>query len=260
MIHHDPWTAWVRHPGHGAVLPYLLDETMVRAIECAEPGWPIAAPLDRLRRWQLLASGVTTLPAREEKLTLAWGRKVRKAREALERDGFVSVPGFLDSLHLARLRRYYRTLVRGSGRNGMQLGDKQTPGRHVAYNEPVARFFQFALAGAVSDIVGRPVKPTFSYSSAYVEGPGLPFHTDREQCEYTVSLLIDAWPEPDGFFPWPLLFETPKGRRKVYQRVGDGLFFRGRQLPHGRLPLAGGGSATALLFKYVDLDFEGPLR
>ncbi len=258
-VHHDPWTAWVRHRGHGAWLPYLLDRESIIALESIAPGEPVARRLGRLRHWQLHAAGVLATPDRGAAEIASWDRSAECAREEFGRCGFTNVGALVEPLHLGRLRRYYRTLVRHSGTNGVHLGDKQTTGRHVAYNEPVARFFQHQLVGAVSQIVGHPVKPSFCYSASYVQGPGLPLHTDRVQCQYTLSVLIDMWPEPLSTAKWPLVLATSSGHVPVYQALGDGLLFLGRDIPHGRPEMRRKQFSTSLLFHYVDPDFDEPL-
>ena len=258
-VYHDAWTAWVRHPGHGACLPYLLDGDGVRAVESAAAGRPPPRPLSRLRRWQLVAPGVLTLPEQHDQERARWELTAARAREEFERCGIAPIPSVIEPLHLGRIRRYYRTLVRRSGSNGVHLGDKQTAGRYVAYNEPVARFFQHQLVGAVSQVVGHPVKPSFCFSACYIQGPGLPLHVDRLQCQYTLSVLVDMWPEPFATAKWPLVLVPTSGRVEVHQALGDGVVFTGREIPHGRPAMRRKWFSTSLLFHYVDLGFEGPL-
>lgn len=258
-VHHDPWTAWVEHPGHGARLPYLLDRESVVALESTPPGEPCISPLDRLRRLQLVAAGVVTYPGREDGVRRRWNGTVALAGEELGRRGFTSIDSVIEPLHVGRLRRYYRTLVRTSGHNGVHLGDLQTPSRYVAYNEPVARFFQHQLAPAVSQVVGHQVRPSFCYSASYVKGPGLPLHRDRLQCQYTLSVLIDLWPEPSHRARWPFILATAPLPTRVHQALGDGLLFLGRDIAHGRPAMHKLQFSTSLLFHYVDMDFEGPL-
>ncbi len=258
-VYHDAWTAWVRHPGHGACLPYLLDREGVLAVEQAAAGQPPPHPLSQLRRWQLVTPGVLTLPGRDDEERGCWERAAERAREEFEQRGIAPIPSVIEPFHLGRIRRYYRTLVRCSGRNGVHLGDKQTDGRYVAYNEPVARFFQHQLVEAVSQVVGHPVKPSFCFSACYVQGPGLPLHVDRLQCQFTLSVLVDMWPEPLTTSKWPLVLVPPSGRLAVYQALGDGVLFTGREIPHGRPAMRRKWFSTSLLFHYVDLDFDGPL-
>ena len=103
------------------------------------------------------------------------------------------------------------------------------------------------------------MKPSYTYFGAYQAGAELHKHTDRAQCEYTVSLCIDYSPEPENETPWPIYVETPDGEVATYQSIGDGLLFKGRELPHYRHKLEEGSSSTSIFFHYVDADFQGSL-
>ena len=50
------------------------------------------------------------------------------------------------------------------------------------------------------------MKPTYTYLSAYVKGADLPPHTDRPDCEYTVSFVID---KPEGS-NWNIYVHKPQ--------------------------------------------------
>ena len=110
----------------------------------------------------------------------------------------------------------------------MTLGDSGSPLRYVAHNESVARFFHSQIATAVGAIAGAPVKPSYVYVSSYQGGADLPAHTDRAQCEYSVSLLLDYTPEPVDRSSWPLYLVTASGPVAIWQGIGDGLIYRGR--------------------------------
>ena len=60
----------------------------------------------------------------------------------------------------------------------------------------------------VAQIAGVAVKPSYAYVSCYQGGADLPMHTDRVQCEYSITLLIDHSPEPTGRSPWPLFLDA----------------------------------------------------
>ena len=88
----------------------------------------------------------------------------------------------------------------------------------------------------------------------------LPVHTDRPQCKYTLSLLIDHQPAPaDGISPWAIQIHVRPGADPVdcFQSLGGGVLFRGCELPHGRQPLAVDETCWTLLAHYVD--FAGSL-
>ena len=85
------------------------------------------------------------------------------------------------------LQKYYSDTI---SKNVWQLGDRQSK-RYKAHDEPMSRFVHYELLPVIEKIVGKSLKPTYSYLSAYVKGADLPPHTDRPDCEYTVSLLVD---------------------------------------------------------------------
>jgi hypothetical protein len=95
--------------------------------------------------------------------------------------------------------------------------------------------------------------------AAYQSGARLEKHIDREQCEFSITLCIDYSPEPTAATPWPLRLETPRGTVTVSQALGDGLLYRGRELPHYRATLADGNTSTSVFFHYVAESFSGSL-
>lgn len=141
----------------------------------------------------------------------------------------------------------------------MVLGDSGSPLRYVAHNEEVARFFHRQLTSVVSQIVGIAVMPSYAYVSCYQDGADLPIHTDRLQCEYSLTLLVDHSPEPTGRSPWPLFLEAGGRTVAIRQHLGETLFYRGREIAHYRTRLPDGWTSTSIFFHYVDRDFTGSL-
>jgi len=103
------------------------------------------------------------------------------------------------------------------------------------------------------------VKPSYVYFGSYLSGAELKKHTDREQCEFSVTVCLDFSPEPELATSWPIRLDTPEGPVKVYQALGDGLVYRGPRVPHYRHVLGEGLTSTSIFFHYVAADFEGSL-
>ncbi len=265
-VHHDAWTAWVRHPGHGACLPYLLDEASVVVVESTPPAWPVVRPLDRLQRWQLTAAGVLSPPGWAEEVQAAWKRTADTAHHDLARRGGAEISGAMEPLHLGRLRRHFRTLLRWQeeGRVGGVRWSRSivAPGtsRLVTWDEPVARFFHHELSGMASWVVGHPVKPTrcavvidvtetTSHHDPALEGVRS-LDVDEPPEGFTLAVLVDAWPEPDrpATPPPPQLLTRD---RYIHPAVlGDGLLVRGGVVC-AHLGLTDRLLSTAILFGYV---------
>jgi hypothetical protein len=95
--------------------------------------------------------------------------------------------------------------------------------------------------------------------ASYLSGAELKKHTDREQCEFSITLCLDFSPEPAQQTPWPIKLDTATGTVTVYQSLGDGLAYRGTRLPHYRDALADGRTSTSIFLHYVSADFKGSL-
>ncbi len=178
--------------------------------------------------------------------------RVRVFREK----GYLPLGNLIHPFNLAALRRYYRYAIR---RGAIRLGDEQSSRRYVAHNEKVARFFHHQIANAVSAIAGEAVKPSYVYLASYLSGAELKKHTDRQQCEFSVTLCLDFSPEPELATSWPIRLDTSEGTVTVYQALGDGLVYRGTRVPHFRDVLGAGNTSTSIFFHYVSSDFSGPL-
>src|SRR5207247_255912 len=118
-------------------------------------------------------------------------------------------------------------------------------------------FWHRQLAPVISRIAGASFAPTYAYFASYVAGAKLARHTDRADCEISVSYLLDYSPWPNGRpSPWPIRLERAEGTVRIRQRIGDALVFRGRQLPHSRGALPSGHASTHLFFHYVPADSD----
>ena len=84
---------------------------------------------------------------------------------------------------------------------------------------------------------------------SYRPGAVLPRHVDRPQCQFTISLLVDCTPEPDGPCGWPLYLENPRKPEAITAAdlaIGDDAFYRGQEVFHYRHALLAGHQATLL--------------
>jgi hypothetical protein len=247
--------AWVRDAA-GNLLPFWLGPRLEAEVRSLAPDEPVPTAMPHDVRAVLCTAGilVPTVSAgkssREREATLASASRIFREK------GYAPLPDLIHPFHIAALRRYYRYLVRTGT---IRLGDGQSPRRYVAYNEPVACFFHHYLTRTFSAVAGEPVKPSYVYLASYLSGAQLKKHTDREQCEFSITLCLDFSPEPALETPWPIRLDTPKGTVAVYQALGDGLAYRGTRLPHYRDVLEEGRTSTSIFFHYVAENFAGSL-
>jgi hypothetical protein len=242
-----PWTVWVDDPAIRAVTPFCLGPGLAHVLVDMIPGQPLKErPPDRILAILWNAEIVVT-PDHAARRRHQWLQASRYYASYLPR-GFVVMDNLVHPFILAALRRYFRHQTR-CGR--FRLGDHQSNRRYIAYDEPVATFFHRQLTHAVSDVADAILDPSYNYTALYQGGASLPIHTDRAACEFTLSVAIDATPEPEAQVPWPLYLQAPEGTITVWQYLGDGLLFRGRQIPHWRERLPDEETASSILLHYV---------
>jgi hypothetical protein len=247
--------AWVRDPRAGFWLPFWLGPKCEAILSQVQAGEVAAVPHSGTLRDALTKAGILLSASTEERRIAEWKAMVERGVRAFREKDYVPLNKLIHPFHIAALRRYYRYAIR---KGALGLGGEQSLRRYVAHNEPVARYFHHQLACVVSAIVGEPVKPSYVYLAAYLSGAELKKHTDREQCEFSVTLCMDFSPEPEHASPWPIRVDTPEGSATIYQSLGDGLVYRGTRVPHYRDILGRGCTSTSMFFHYVAADFSGP--
>jgi hypothetical protein len=249
--------AWVRDERTQALYPFWLGTQCAAAVSALQAGDPAPDSVPQSIKLLLALAGILVPENHGEDRQAQWSATVHAAAGLFRERNYAPLANLIHPFNLAALRRYYRHKIR---RGEIRLGDQQSPRRYVAHNEPVARYFHHQIAHAVSAVVGERVKPSYVYFASYLSGAELKKHTDREQCEYSVTLCLDFSPEPKGATTWPIYLDTPEGTVTVYQALGDGLLYRGTKLPHYRSTLAEGYTSTSIFFHYVPINFSGPLE
>jgi hypothetical protein len=247
--------AWVRDSAGVFPLPFWLGPKLASTICSLQPDQDARALLSPAECRTLAAARIL---CRRDFPASPWNSPgfVDKLCRNYRQKGYAVGTALLHPFQVAALRRYYRCLVR---KGAIRFGDAQSPLRYKAHNEPVARFFHRYFTNIVSAVAGELVKPSYVYMASYLSGAELKKHTDREQCEFSVSFCLDFSPEPVDATPWPLCLETPAGEVKVHQALGDGLFYRGTRVPHYRGRLGEGLTSTSIFFHYVSTSFTGSL-
>lgn len=133
------------------------------------------------------------------------------------------------------------------------LDDTQVPGTPSIYGGPILDGLLETLLPKAEFCTGLRLFPTYCYGRIYRHGDALARHCDRAACEVSVSLNLSQ--EPDE--PWPLHLGLGDLDVPVRLKPGDGLFYRGIDLPHWREPFPG-RTLTQVFLHYVDRN--GPHR
>ena len=246
--------AWVRSWPTGNLLPFWLGPQLQEVLQAMSPNEPAPSSVPDSALSVLAAAGILIPQNRTDQGDR--DESVRRTLALFRERGYAPLGDLIHPFHIAALRRYYRYLIRTGA---IRLGDGQSALRYVAYNDTVARFFHHDLTAKFSAVAGESLQPSYVYLASYRSGAELKKHTDREQCEFSITLCLDFSPEPALATPWPIRLDTSKGTVTVYQALGEGLAYRGTQLPHYRGPLGEGQTSTSIFFHYVGMDFAGSL-
>jgi hypothetical protein len=249
--------AWVRDAATGFLLPFWLGPILKDLVRNLIPLRPVPDWMPDDARTSLTAAGILIPENYATERRSKWKEKVETSASLFCNRGYAPLTDLIHPFHIAAMRRYYRHLIRTGT---IRLGDAQSPRRYVAYNDPVARFFHRQIAVTLSAVAGQPLKPSYVYLASYLSGAELKKHTDREQCEFSVTFCLDFSPEPALETPWPIRLDTTAGTVTVYQAIGDALAYRGTRLPHYRRMLPEGQTSTSIFFHYVAADFAGSLN
>jgi hypothetical protein len=246
---------WIRDPASDALQPFWLGCELTTMLCGVQPGDTAPALSPQARR-KLIMANVLVPRDYVSRRSQQWADIVSVTGAQFQSQGYAPVGRLIHPFHIAALRRYYRHQLR-TGK--LHLGDSQSPLRFVSYNDPVARFFHQQLTAAIAAFAGEPLKPSYVYLASYKAGAILEKHTDREQCDFSVTLCLDYSPEPRNATPWPIHLHKKSGKVIVFQAIGDALLYRGCQLPHSRDCLPQGHTSTSIFFHYVRQGFTGSL-
>jgi hypothetical protein len=181
---------------------------------------------------------------------------VSEARRALDERGFAVVRGLVNPVQASLYRRYFRVLEEeGWLSPDPQVADARRITRH---REPVCEFLHAQVASFVQAVVPDAM-PSYSLLGVYHPGAVLRRHLDRPQCEWNMSLVLDADPDVPLAEAWPLFIEAGGEAFPVRLAVGDAVLYSGTKSWHWREALPEGRKTAAAFFHFVPRGFRAPL-
>lgn len=166
--------------------------------------------------------------------------------------GFTELTNILPAEELATVSRHCTRKIWSSEAHHVNT-DKSDPENNTRdlYGDPITENLLEILRPELESTCNRLLIPTYSYYRFYPKGSGLGKHKDREACEYTLTMCLNADysnmknSEPD--YAWPLYLDGTA----CLTRPGDGVMYRGHDITHWRTPLRG-KFQLQLFLHYVD--------
>ncbi|HEY2706577.1 MAG TPA: hypothetical protein VGI95_00860 [Caulobacteraceae bacterium] len=167
--------------------------------------------------------------------------------ERFRLDGYLRAPRILPQPVLDYLRVYYRILRA----NNRLAPDEHCPNSPAAYGDPALDAVLEWLRPEVGRQVGCDLASTFSFTRLYAKDEVLERHTDRPECEVSVSICIER---PGDAGPSVLRLKSLAGdEAAVEMREGDGCIYAGRDVEHWREPVPADGYVQ-LFLHYIRVD------
>ncbi len=277
LLPHKP-SVWIKQPVTEIEIGYWFENEQAETLSKFTAGERLTVSLEKNLLSKLVAAGILTTPKIIEAKVIAGFKAIEEAQIKYQRDKYVVLPEILPAGQMAAMRRFFRQYIN----QGFMPFDDQQSKRYYQHNEPLATFLHLQLARLMSLVIGEEAIPSYVYAASYIEKADLTPHTDRAQCEFSISFQVDYLPEPENQrSPWGLFVTPPDSsvegaldynstefpaaseaedkNTALYLASGDGVIYKGRELVHYRYPLAEGHKSTSLFFHYVPKSFEGNL-
>lgn len=238
---------WVRNLSRPLWLPYLVSAELFQQVQ-QQPleAWPTAL------KQQLLQAQVLAPPFAQ--LQLQEAEQVFADKQFLQANGYLVLRQLLPPLQLQAIQAYLQQL---KAQGYYRLGDHLVPERFYIHNEPLMRFLHWQLYACLRQLLPAPVQPSYTFLVKYPPGCQMARHTDREQCVWNMSLVLQR-ELPLGQPPWPIYLETRQGPVDVRLQPGDAVLYPGTEIPHWR-PVLQAEHVDVVLFHFVSSEFQGPL-
>jgi hypothetical protein len=247
---------WVEDAGTNVFAPYWMKAEFVEMIQRLVDGRISPSDLPPHVAERLAYINVLIPKGHEEARVIEWQGICGNLSAQLESEQYVVLRNIIHPLQLAALRCYFRKLDQ---KGYLQRDEYQCKNRYIDHNEKVARYIHHQITNLVSRIVPQSIKPSYAFLTTYKSGSILEKHKDREQCAWNLSLLIDMNPEVELSNSWPIYFEVEGQVREVRLNMGDGVLYRGTDIPHWRDIIPEGHMVTLILCHFVPADFLGIL-
>jgi hypothetical protein len=176
---------------------------------------------------------------------------IRSTREAnaatFAAQGYVVLPQFVPPA-LAQFLAHEGNLMVRTG--WLKPGDPQVERALSAYAPPPTETLLALAVPTMERLTGRRLYPTYSLLRLYLKDVELRPHTDRQACEFSLSLMIAA----SSAEIWPLMFRKADGAEQaIHLKPGDAIAYRGTDLSHWREKLDYEWHMQAFMH-YVDRD------
>ena len=252
---------WVRNIITGITQPYIVAKSTAKAIKGVVVDGISATKFDLPIIRELEAIGVIFDDSSIQSAKDSWGLHLEKAKTEIQQQLWTVVRGLYNPAGAPA----FRTWVEHSRRfrKDFKDGDDLVANRINCHNDVLCRSFHAEFSKVLIPLFPEPVKRSYCYLGIYHGQAKLPKHTDREQCRWNVSVVLDSSPEITNLNDsWPIYLEpVPSRHIRLTAVIGDAIIYRGDKIPHWRDSLPKRFTQVSIcFFHYVHEAFCGSLE
>jgi len=122
----------------------------------------------------------------------------------------------------------FDTLDEGKHNSNQVLGSEEL------YDATAAKIVNNIVLEKIKTLLElKNIYSTYSFYRKYYKYQELTRHTDRPECELSISICLDMHNKYD---PWGIFFENPEQNITYVAKpqIGDGIIYMGMEVPHWR--------------------------
>lgn len=169
-----------------------------------------------------------------------------------ESDGYIFVKNLADK-ELCKIAERYALYQRDEKYNECA----QVPGSHANFGADLMDEFLSNFQPMIEEYTGLKLVPVNSYYRVYEPGNVLYDHTDRPDCEISLTLTLGFKyvNKPDDY-RWPIHLYIGEEKKFFHCEVGDALIYKGHTIKHGRERFETGDNShhVNVFLHYMDVD------
>jgi hypothetical protein len=132
----------------------------------------------------------------------------------------------------------------------------QVANAHSVYGDTLMETLLYFLRPHVEQASGKQLCPTYSYYRVYRPGDTLKKHIDRPACEISTTVCFGQYYTlMDENYRWGMYVGEDT---LIKQNVGDGIIYRGCEIPHWRDEFSAGPTSYQVQAFFHYIDKNGP--
>jgi hypothetical protein len=148
--------------------------------------------------------------------------------EQLNKNNYLIIDNFIEPEYAKQLHNMFKYEVENNPNKFDR--DSYCPKSYAIHNHKLFLQILVSKIPHISDIVEQLVFPTYTYARHYKNGEVLEKHTDREQCELSITLHLDS-----DKVDWPICFTKPNGEPvSVNMKPGQAILYNAMISEHWR--------------------------